>query len=161
MKVKSMKMFKKIMMLVTMVAFAQLTYANVGMSDAKAQKCAAKMQEMQTSLGITDAQMSAWNDYKASVMKRKDTLSQEKMKIRAAREGVDVSKLTPKQPKVKGEAKKAKVYANTASARFDQQINFEKLNVQTLEAQKTAFEKLYKTLTPAQQKIADQTLKVK
>ncbi len=155
-----MKMFKNTLILTTLMMFTQLSLAALP-SDAKEQKVMSKLHETQLSLGITADQMPAWEAYEKAVVKRVDTLSQEKMKIRASRTGVEVSELEPKKKKEKGQAKQPKQYANTATERFNQQIHFEELKIQTLEDQRNAFEKLYKTLSPAQKQTADETLKVR
>jgi hypothetical protein len=148
-----MKNFMAVMAVMTMMLFAQLACATVAPVDAKEQKLANKLHETQVTLGIKPDQQAAWDGYKNAVMDRAKVLSDEKMKMRASREGAAAN-----APKVKGQPK---AYANTAMDRLNQQINYEKLNLKTLEDLKPALDNLYKALTPEQKQLADKTLKIK
>ena len=148
-----MKMMKSFIAIIMMMLFAQLSFANTAIVDNKMQKVSEKLTQTQTALGITSEQQGAWNAYKDAVMNRAQTMADAKMKMRVACEGT-----TTPAPKVKGQPKQC---VNTAMDRLNQKIAFSKTNTDSLEKMKPALEGLYKVLTPAQQKTADQTLKIK
>jgi hypothetical protein len=173
-----MKMLKNVIVVMTMMMFAQLGYAAATTAPATTapantadnaaattdnQKLTNKLQTMKTAIGINGAeQQKAWDAYQAAALDRADTLSKEKAKMKASREAdTAANAAADKSVGVKGEMKELKVYTNSALDRMEQKITYEKLNVKTLEKQKVALHNLYKTLTPEQKKIVDQQLKVK
>lgn len=135
-----MKLMKQAIVAMMMLLFAQFSFANMMSSDAKLQKLEAKMLETKTALAITPAQETQWKDYTTAVTNRAKAVSDEKMKMKTARQA------TP---------------APTAVQRMDQQVSFEKMNLKALEDQQAALNKLYGVLTPEQKTIADQKLKIK
>ncbi len=140
-----MKMMKSALAIMSMMLFAQLSFAD--MPADKQTKMANKMQETQTAIGITAQQQGAWDAYKAAMMKRANMMYDAKMKMKTASKGANATKGQP--------------YVNTASDRLKQKIDFEQANLDSLKGMQPALDNLYKALTPAQQKIADQKLKIK